>query len=274
MWQGLGYYSRARNLHYAAKSIVKNGFGVFPNSFEEIKKLKGVGDYTAAAIASFAFHLPYPVVDGNVKRVVTRYFGIKEDISKAATTKEINRHIQNIFNPKECDSFNQAIMEFGALQCVPKNPICEKCVFNKKCCAYLNNEVNQIPINKKKITRKHRYFHYFVLKCNNTTVLNKRVENDIWKNMYDFPSIEKISKIEIPNISELLSDSDTYQVNSIADSPWHRQLLTHQVIHAKFWEIEVANHFELLNKNSVVVKEDDFSNYPMPKLIEQYLNAT
>lgn len=215
LWQGLGYYSRARNLHFAAKSIVKNGTGVFPNSYEEIKKLKGVGDYTAAAIASFAFQLPHPVIDGNVKRVVTRYFGIKEDISKTTTLHEIDRQLHNIFSPEDCDSFNQAIMEFGALQCIPKNPNCKKCIFNSQCNAFLNKEVNQIPVNKKKIIKKHRYIHYYVLKFKNTTILNKRVDNDIWKNMFDFPSIEKKSKSEISNISEILSDFNESQINSI-----------------------------------------------------------
>ena len=177
LWQGLGYYSRARNMHKTAQIIASECNGEFPNNYTDLLKLKGIGDYTAAAIASFAFNEVVPVVDGNVFRVLSRYFDIETDISSATAKKEfaaLGRELMPKANPA---LFNQAIMEFGALQCVPKNPDCGICIFSSSCAALQKNKVNQLPIKTKKAKVRNRYFHYLVfLDNNNTTIINKRTE--------------------------------------------------------------------------------------------------
>ena len=180
-WQGLGYYSRARNLHFAARQIVEFHHGVFPNNYKDILNLKGIGEYTAAAIGSFAFNLPHPVIDGNVSRFISRYAGIKEPINETSGLKKIKAVIDDIFNPSRPADFNQAIMEFGALQCKPKKPTCNDCVFNSSCFAYENNCVNELPYKKSKTTIKHRHFNYIIIKDKkHHTFIEKRTGNDIW----------------------------------------------------------------------------------------------
>ncbi|MGQ0829470.1 MAG: A/G-specific adenine glycosylase, partial [Bacteroidota bacterium] len=190
LWQGLGYYSRARNLHTTAKTITDKYQGKFPNKYADILSLKGVGEYTAAAIASFAFNKPHAVVDGNVYRVLARVFGIITPIDSTQGKKEFYQLANQLINKKEPAAHNQAIMELGAIQCKPVNPDCSVCVLNTMCFAYFKKRVTEFPVKSKTTKVRNRYFNYVVLHYKGTIAINKRGEKDIWTNLYDFPLIE------------------------------------------------------------------------------------
>ena len=190
VWQGLGYYSRARNMHTAAREIMTKHGGQFPQDYDSILALKGIGKYTAAAIASIAFHLPYPAVDGNVIRIISRIFGICDDVTQPAVVKQITNICETHIDGKQPGIFNQAAMDFGAMQCTPKNPQCGECPFMRECYALHHQLTDILPVKKKKAEQKHRYFHYSVYLCDNHTIIEKRTGSDIWKNMYQFPLIE------------------------------------------------------------------------------------
>lgn len=197
LWQGLGYYSRARNLHTTAKYISFELGGNFPNNYTDLLQLKGVGEYTAAAIASISFNENIAVVDGNVFRVLARYFGIELDISQSKTKKEFQKVANDLLPKGKATVFNQAMMEFGARQCVPQNPDCENCVLNTSCFALQKNKIKELPIKTKKLKIKNRYLNYVVVKDKNEHFLiEQRTENGIWKNLYQFSLIET-KKIKI-----------------------------------------------------------------------------
>ena len=202
-WQGLGYYSRARNLHATAKNIVENYNGLIPNSFSELKKLKGVGDYTAAAIASIVFDEPVPVVDGNVMRVVARLFAIEEPVNETIGKNKIRQRLDTIFDAQQPGIFNEAIMEFGALQCVPSNPDCGRCPVTKHCAAYITSKVNLLPAKSPAKEVKTRYLNYLVLLIDgHSTLMRQRRANDIWKNLYEFPLIETEQQVADETLCE------------------------------------------------------------------------
>ena len=261
-WQGLGYYSRARNLHHAAKYICKELKGKFPSEFEEIKKLKGVGDYTAGAIASFAFNKPHPVVDGNVFRVLSRYFGIKTPIDSTEAKKIFTAKAKMLLDKKDPGTFNQAIMEFGAMQCVPQNPDCGKCPFKKACKAYEKNLVDILPAKSRKTKIKNRYFNYLIFRKDGKILIRKRTENDIWKNLYDFPMIETKKEIKNGKI-EGWGDGSLKCVESL------KQVLTHQIIFAQFWETDLTIYKE--QPNMAYISEKQLNKFAFPRLIERYL---
>jgi len=275
LWQGLGYYSRARNLHTTAKIITENHSGKFPEQYAELLLLKGVGDYTAAAIASFAFNQPHGVVDGNVYRVLSRVFGIETPIDSTQGKKEFYALANELIDKKNPGAHNQAIMEFGAIQCKPVSPDCSICPLNTMCFAYSKKQVSGFPVKAKKTKVRNRYFNYIVLHHKSTTAINKRGEKDIWTNLYDFPLIEIDKEI---NEEQFLKSKDwksfigtsEYTVKSISVS--YKHILSHQKIFARFWEIECNRAFDkLLPKNCIKIKKRDISKYPVPKLIEHYL---
>jgi len=243
LWQGLGYYSRARNMHITAQIIASEFNGNFPNNYADLIQLKGIGDYTAAAIASFAFNEVVPVVDGNVFRVLSRYFNVETDISSATAKKEfasLAKEIMPINNPA---LFNQAIMEFGALQCVPKNPNCAICIFSSSCAALQQHKVQLLPIKTKKTKVRNRYFHYLIFEDNdNTTVLNKRTEKGIWHNLYEFPLMETVKNEPQENIIARIKsdfyDSDITDVFVFNDPIIHK--LTHQHLSISFYKVKVS----------------------------------
>ncbi len=203
LWQGLGYYSRARNLHATAKQVTFEMGGDFPGSYEGLLKLKGVGDYTAAAIASIAYGEPVPVVDGNVYRVLARYFGIETDISSSGAKKQFTEVAASLLPKDDAANFNQAMMEFGALQCVPKNPDCSVCIFNTECAAYLTGRVDKLPVKLKKTKVTNRFFNYLIIKdAAGNTVVNKRTAKGIWRNLYEFPLIETESELDLEEVRE------------------------------------------------------------------------
>ena len=253
VWQGLGYYSRARNMHAAAREIMTEHKGKFPQTYDQILSLKGIGKYTAAAIASIAFQLPYPAVDGNVIRIVSRIFGICDDVTQPAVVKRITEICNEQIDHGRPGVFNQAAMDFGAIQCVPRNPKCDECPFQSSCYAYTNNVIDILPIKKKKAELKHRYFHYDVYLFDNKTIIEKRTANDIWRNMYQFPLIE--------SDSEKCSDQSDYTV---------REVLSHQIIHAAFY-VKNVKKLPKPSENQIVVDFDHIEQYPMPKIMTMFL---
>ena len=271
-WQGLGYYSRARNLHSAAKSILQNNKGIFPTTYEEIKNLKGVGDYTAAAIASFAYNLPYAVVDGNVYRILSRLFGIETAIDSSAGKKQFQQLANALLNKKNAAAHNQAIMEFGSQYCKPVNPNCENCIFNKKCFAIQHNLVQTLPIKEKKTKIKNRYLNYLlIIDKNNSILINKRCANDIWKGLYEFYLIETSNElteeklIEHNLFKQICSAKHTIQYIS----KQYKHILSHQHLYAKFYIVKINSSHK---KNNVTTPIKSLTKLAFPRLLDKFLN--
>jgi A/G-specific adenine glycosylase len=249
LWQGLGYYSRARNLHKTAKQIAFESNGEFPKSYEKLLKLKGIGEYTAAAIASFAYNENVAVVDGNVFRVLSRYFDIETDIASSVAKKEFTQLAHELLPNKQANIFNQAIMEFGALQCVPKNPDCLNCIFNDSCLALQKKKVAQLPVKNKRLKVTKRYFNYLVFSdFENNTLLNKRTQKGIWHNLYEFPLIET-ETFESEEVVFDLIQNQKFITNSIQEIQLYNpevivHKLSHQHLSIVFWKIRVEGKIE------------------------------
>ncbi len=266
LWQGLGYYSRARNLHATAKHVAFQLNGVFPGNYKELLKLKGIGEYTAAAIASFSYGEKVPVVDGNVFRVLSRFFDVETDISKPAAKKEFSALSLELMPSESPALYNQAIMEFGALQCVPKNPDCAACPMNEGCLALKLNKVKQLPVNNKKQKISKRFFNYLVFKDENQhTVISKRTEKGIWHNLYEFPLLETQKEESFDVVSQLVvSENDIISIREFNQkSIIHK--LSHQQLHVKFWEIKVKGNL----KNGV--NYDEAIAHPFPVVLYNFI---
>jgi A/G-specific adenine glycosylase len=237
LWQGLGYYSRARNLHATAKKVANDG-GIFPSSYQELLKLKGIGEYTAAAIASFSYNEAVPVVDGNVFRVLSRVFDIETDIASSRAKKEFTALANELIPKNEPALFNQAIMEFGALQCVPRNPDCAICPVNDACLALKLGKVDQLPVKLKKQKVTDRYFNYLVFSDEHENLLlNKRTQKGIWHNLYEFPLVETQTVADHESIYGLIHSEN--RIVSVSEATGVIHKLSHQHLHIKFWEVEV-----------------------------------
>lgn len=266
LWQGLGYYSRARNLHFTAQYIYNELNGVFPKSYAEIIKLKGIGPYTAAAIASFAYKEPVAVVDGNVFRVLSRFFGIYDDIAVTKTRAVFQNLANELISTKHPDLFNHAIMDFGATVCLPANPKCNNCIFNENCFAFLKNEVAQLPVKNKKISVKNRYLNYLILRNNNEIVIQQRTEKDIWQQLFELPLIETSTDNEEGFFLHL---SNLYPNNSIkkvtANTIKHK--LSHQQLHINFYEINISKFTS--NQQTSAIR--DLHNYAYPIVMWNFL---
>lgn len=268
LWQGLGYYSRARNLHAAAKMVMKDFNGKFPSSYNDIIKLKGVGQYTAAAVSSIAFNEAQAVVDGNVYRVLSRVFGVKTPIDSTKGKKQFYELANELIDKKNPGTFNQAVMEFGATWCKPQNPNCADCVLRTLCFAVEKKCVNKLPVKSKKIKTRNRHFNYFVLQHKNNIALKKRMGKDIWVNLYEFPLIEtenaigEFSKIPRTELKKIISAGKYILKKS---SKVYKHVLSHQIIYAKFWSIELKKPHPLL------VSRSKMKNYAVPRLIDRYL---
>lgn len=249
LWQGLGYYSRARNLHQTAQIIATNYKGSFPTTYNELLKLKGIGPYTAAAIASFSFDEAVPVVDGNVFRVLARYFGVETDISSHAAKKEFTQLAHEVMDVNQPALFNQAMMEFGSLQCVPANPNCDECIFNDSCVALQKKKVALLPIKLKKTKVTTRFLNYLVLKDEKGFLLvQKRVAKGIWHNLYEFPLVETEEEIQE---GHFYSDEfqNRYFQNPIEEIvPFEEKSITHKLSHQnliiRFWNVSVSGILE------------------------------
>jgi A/G-specific adenine glycosylase len=271
LWQGLGYYSRARNLHFTAKFIASNYNGIFPKDFQTILSLKGIGNYTAAAIASIAFNLPYAAVDGNVNRVISRYYGISTPVDSGKGKSEIQKIANELISVKNPGFHNQALMEFGALQCLPKSPDCNSCSLQETCYAVKNNLTDRIPVKEKKIKQRTRFFYYYLIESKNSILLEKRTGKDIWENLHQFPLIEsnsEFSENEILNLEIPVSTLINANFKSISERVKH--VLSHQIIHARFIHIEVEG-FNLKDSNIIRVNKKDIYKFAVPRLLEKYL---
>lgn len=270
LWQGLGYYSRARNLHKTAQQIAFEFDGVFPNNFLNLLKLKGIGEYTAAAIASFSFNESVPVVDGNVFRVLSRYFDIGTDISSSAAKKEFTALANELLPKGSANLFNQAIMEFGALQCVPKNPDCINCVLNHSCLALQRKKVAQLPVKLKKTIVTKRYFNYLIfIDDNQNTLIQKRTDKGIWHNLYEFPLIETENPETDEVILKLIQSqkiiTNPLQDENIVASERIIHKLSHQHLNIKFWKVAVSGTIQGGINSELAMK------FPFPIVIFNFI---
>lgn len=272
LWQGLGYYSRARNLHATAKYIATELKGDFPPNYDQLLQLKGVGEYTAAAIASFAYNEPVAVVDGNVFRVLSRYFNMDNDISDGKTKKEFQILAQELLPKDKAALFNQAIMEFGALQCVPKNPDCANCILSSSCAGLQHKKVNILPVKSKKTKVTNKFFNYLILKdIQGNFVVQKREGKGIWENLYEFSLIET---------DELVSEIDF--MNELKATKFYNQLpaditlLNTEVIQHKLSHQNLYIQFYILNFNQKIKEAKSLSEIqklPFPIVIHNFMQT-
>ena len=270
LWQGLGYYTRARNLHKCAGEVVKNYSGKFPQTFQELKKLPGIGDYTAAAIASFAFSVPVAVVDGNVYRVLSRIFGIEKNIASPDGKRFFFTLANELIPNGEPGTYNQAIMEFGARHCLPQNPRCDECMFSKRCVAFQEGSVERLPVKIKELKKRKRYFNYFIVRIGQRILMTKRTGKDIWKGLFDFPHLETTRNIRPQKILKKFPLECISHVSSD-----YKHLLTHQLIHARFIEVKLpagrkpptSSFFS----NARLYSVKQIEKAPKPRLIARYL---
>ena len=272
MWQGLGYYSRARNLHTTAKLISKDLGGLFPDTFEKLKKLKGVGDYTAAAIASFAFGEPKAVVDGNVIRVLSRFTGISTPFDTATGKKEFATQAQALIDKNNPGAYNQAIMDFGATICVPQNPDCSSCPLNKKCFAATHQLVKELPYRAKKTIVKEQHFSYVCVWHQKAIFIQKRTENNLWKNMYQpvlLESKKPLTKAAIAKKLDNLLPHSAYVIKDISEES--TQLLSHRKIRFRFIDIFIKNRNELQGLEGAFVPIKKLHQYAFPRTVHLYL---
>jgi len=273
-WQGLGYYSRARNLHQAARQIIQDFGGVFPKTYPEVLRLKGVGTYTAAAICSFAYNLPYAVVDGNVYRVLSRLFAIETPIDSHSGKKEFDSLAQQLIENSAPSLHNQALMEFGALQCVPVSPDCSVCPLRVFCKAYELKMVERLPVKSKKTPTKQRFFNYLVINFNQYIFLQKRTADDIWKNLYEFPLIEtdhlltEAELFENDFFQKLFQGIKEISILQISKPVHH--LLTHRRITAQFITLQIAKKSEAL-KQFIEIPNTEIDDFAVSRLMELYL---
>lgn len=275
LWEGLGYYSRARNLHAAAKYIVADLAGVFPSTYEEILKLKGVGPYTAAAISAFAYGLPQAVLDGNVYRVLSRIFGIETPIDSSQGKKEFQQLADALLYRKDSGKYNQAIMDFGATQCKPKQALCESCPMANQCVAKNQQKVGLLPIKSKRIKKRTRYFYYLRLRFKNKSYIIKRRRKDIWQNLYEFPMIENSEAIDYEEVFNQKDFQERFPERGnwtlIGSSKSYKQTLTHQKIFAVFMEIQLSSPLISASNEIQEVNESELNNFAFPKIIDCYL---
>ncbi|MCC8198475.1 MAG: A/G-specific adenine glycosylase [Tannerellaceae bacterium] len=272
-WQGLGYYSRARNLHAAAKTIVTAFGGVFPTEYTQVLSLKGVGEYTAAAIVSFSANQPYPVVDGNVYRVLSRLFAIDTPMDTGKGKKEFTRLAGLLMDPAQAGTHNQAIMEFGALQCIPRHPDCPSCPLQEKCLAYATRTVQDYPVKQNKTKTRNRYFHYFHILCQGYTWLNRRSGKDIWTGLYEFPLIETdqpadwVELERTESFRKLFTDTGCLTITRQLQGVRH--VLSHQVLYTNFYTIEIEQEGKGLAPY-LKIKNSDLDTYAVSRLMELY----
>jgi A/G-specific adenine glycosylase len=278
LWEGLGYYSRARNLHATAKVVNNEYKAVFPTSYADIRALKGIGDYTAAAIASFAYGLPHAVVDGNVYRVLSRFFGIATAIDTTRGKKEFRQLADSLLPKKQAALYNQAIMDFGATHCQPKNPKCTICPLQTKCMALANDKISDWPVKAKKLKKRDRYFYYLILNKGPKLLVHKRTEKDIWASLYDFPLIELDKQVEGLFLMDELKKTSVWEYwlknqefDVQAVSKIFKQTLSHQKINAIFIEINLKATFFREKDKCIAIESEKIKNFAFPKIIVNYL---
>lgn len=267
LWQGLGYYSRARNMHFSAKLIMTDFNGVFPTDYKGVLALKGVGEYTAAAITSIAYGLPHAVVDGNVYRVLSRYLAISTPIDTTTGKKEFTAAANELLDVKNPGDHNQAVMELGAMVCTPKSPKCDICPIQDGCLARAKGEQLNYPIKSKKTKVVNRFFNYLIVTNGKWVVLKKRTGKGIWQGLYDFPLVEKKEGERFS-----IEDLQMNEYKSCTEDGTFKHVLSHQIIQAKFWYVEVENID--CQDGEVLVSFEDLKEYPMPQLLIRYMEAS
>ena len=273
-WQGLGYYTRARNLHKCAREVVAKHRGAFPKTFDELKTLPGIGDYTAAAIASIAFGQPVAVVDGNVFRVLARIFGVDQPINSPEGKKKFDSLANELISGLHPDLHNQAVMEFGALHCTPQNPNCEECIFKKSCFAFKKNLQNSLPVKLRAKASRKRYFYYFAIQKGKSFLMKKRDQKDIWHGLYDFYLIEKKRPV---NVHTLIEEDAFFRnkkgkSNIVKISNAYRHVLSHQIIHARFIWMTADSAFTVSDKIFDFYSTRKVGELPKSVLITKFLN--
>ena len=275
LWEGLGYYNRCKNLLFTARYIVKEFKGKFPISYEGLLLLKGVGPYTASAIASFAYNLPHAVVDGNVFRVFSRFYGIATAIDTKEGVEIFNKIAAENLSTTQAGIYNQALMDFGATVCKPMAAQCPSCVMRKKCMAFTQNQVNLLPVKLKTIQKKNRFFDFFIFKQGDQFLIQKRAEGDIWSNLYQFYLIEneKLVAIDKKYIQKLILEPlaiSRENIISLLPPSVYKQTLTHQQIEARFIVIHLDKKPALFAK-ALWIKKEGFKKYPFPKIVNDFL---
>lgn len=273
LWQGLGYYSRARNLHAAAKMVVNDYNGKFPKTYKELIKLKGVGVYTASAVASFASNEPVAVVDGNVYRVLARIFGVFIPINSSEGEKEFKKIADSLLNVEEASTHNQAIMEFGALYCTPKKPKCVQCPFQQNCYSYKEQLVMELPIKLKKTKIKSRYFTYYIIKDKKEVWLHKRGAKDIWQGLYQFPLVVSDKELRLDEVKKQGEELLCKELGAVRlvqrNDKAHK--LSHQHLFASFYEVELDKLPSVGGFEKVMF--DQVEVYPVSVLISNFLKT-
>jgi A/G-specific adenine glycosylase len=267
LWQGLGYYSRGRNMLKTARLVQEMYNGVFPETYDELIKLKGIGEYTAAAISSFSANEAKAVVDGNVYRVLARYFGIYDAINSTIGKKVFQSLATDLLNKQNSALHNQAMMEFGAMLCKPKNPACGICPVHMGCAAFLNNATTTLPVKLKTVKIRERFFNYFLVTDGHTVLMNKRGDKDIWANMYDLPMVETTSLlpahelVKLPGVADIFGD----KLNIIEDTPVIKHILTHQRLFVRM--IKTDNFPPVLNQNWAYIPVENLHELALPKVV-------
>ena len=272
LWQGLGYYSRGRNMLFTAKQIMQLHNGVFPTDYKSLIKLKGIGDYTAAAISSFSSNEEKAVLDGNVFRVLSRYYGLQEPINSTQGVKMFAALAQQLIVQQQPSVYNQAIMEFGALQCKPKSPLCGNCPLQLGCFAYANHKVDQLPVKLKKIKTRVRWFNYFVAIDGDYILAKQRESGDVWQHLYDFPLIETDSLPAIDQVSFLNEIKVQFGHQAVINLLYQKKhLLTHQTIYVQFFALH--NYMPNLDCKIKSFLMEDFKELPHPKVISEFVET-
>lgn len=275
LWQGLGYYNRCKNMLASARFICEDLNGKFPDDYEGIKSLKGVGEYTASAIASFAFALPYAVVDGNVYRVLSRYFGIEDAIDSSEGKKKFVQLAQDLLDTKFPAAYNQAIMDLGATVCTPKNAQCGDCPLHNKCVAFKDNLIALLPFKAKKLKVQNRFFNFLVLNYKDEIWIERRSEKGIWQNLHQFYLIESTKSIALSTLQQ-----DSFFVNNkslikelVFDS-MYKQRLTHQLLESKFYTVRLSSKNIALPEQGFWLPISQLKNFAFPKTIVDYIDAS
>lgn len=275
-WQGLGYYSRARNLHQAARHIHEELGGVFPDDYASIRALKGVGDYSAAAIASFAYSLPYAVVDGNVHRVLARVFGIELEPHSSQGKKHFAALAQQLLDPNRAADYNQAIMDFGATCCTPSKPACETCPFQPQCVAFKHNQQAVLPKKKQAAPKKNRYFNFLLIEDGESLLLQRRTEKDIWQGLFQLPLVETSKPLQKPGewLQDFPLESIFLQASKRYTTPYKsREVLSHQYIHVCIWHIERTVEIPAPPESFLKARFDQIQQYAFPKALKAFFDA-
>ncbi len=278
VWQGLGYYSRARNMHKCAQVVMQQHGGVFPKSYSELQKLPGIGPYTAAAIASLAFNQPVPVVDGNVYRVLARVFGLQHNIAEGKSFKPFFELSSQLISSSQPADYNQGLMELGATVCTPQHPQCATCPVENLCYARAKNEQTKLPVKLKKQRNRHRFFNYLVVHYRGKMALHQRTQQDIWKGLHEFYNIETPTEATLDDLKDIfLNELMAFKPEIINEKQMPKHILSHQTLFTRFWQINISPQADvaaLFTKNNLILyTKAEVETLPTPVLITNYLNS-